>query len=84
MLVLFVLPTCVLDDNILHYSLKSYEGDIYYNHMLLMISGSFSIYLAYFLINNFHPTISLAFSFMIMCTAGFIYPSIHNLKNLPT
>ena len=79
-LVIIILSTSVLDANILHYSLKSYEGDIYFNHMILLVSGSLAIYLSYFLINNFHPALSLSFAFTIMCTAGFLYPPIHNMR----
>jgi hypothetical protein len=64
----------MLDDNILHYSLKTYEGDIYDNHLILVISGAFSSYLAYSLMQTFRPALALTMAFIIMGISGFIYP----------
>ena len=64
----------LLDENMLSFSLKTYEGDIYNNTVILIFSGGCASYLAYFLIDRFDPSLALSFSFSIMAIAGFMYP----------
>jgi hypothetical protein len=64
----------MLDDNMLHFSLKTYNGNIYDNHIVLVLSGAFSSYIAYSLITNFKPALALTMAFIIMGLSGFVYP----------
>lgn len=77
MLCLLVWCVCLLNDNMLHFSLKSYDGDIYNNTIILVISGIVALYLAYYFIKKFPPALSLTIAFGIMGFAGFVYPTIH-------
>ena len=74
LLSILVWCTCILDDNLLQYSVKNYEGNIYNNTLNMILSGALSIYLSFWLISHFHPALALTFSFMLMIVAGFIYP----------
>ena len=62
--------------------LKTYDGDIYNNHMILILSGPAATYLAYYLINRYHPAVALTISYCILSLAGFIYPQISTLRSL--
>lgn len=63
--------------------LKSYEGDIYNNTFVLIISGIIAMFLAYYLICKSHPTIALCITFMIMLfSSGLVYPSMGYLNSM--
>lgn len=67
----------IVDENILHFSLKQYEGDIYNNTLLLILSGTLATSLAFYLIKQLHPAFALAITFFIMFAPSFIYKLLH-------
>lgn len=80
---LCVLVWCVvlLNENMLSFMLKTYQGDIYDNMFVLIISGAIASYLAFFLIRLFQPALALTIAFVIMSiSGGFIYPSMSKLN----
>lgn len=73
--------TMLLNENVLAFMLKGYDGDIYNNMMALMLAGAVSQYVALMMICLLSPLNALASGFFIMCfSGGFLYPSISKLN----
>jgi hypothetical protein len=82
-LCILVWSVVLLDENMLSFMLKTYQGDIYNNMFALMLSGVAASYLAFYLVGKFEPALALAMGFMIMMIAsGFIYPFMGSLSSL--
>lgn len=72
----------ILNENILHFQLKTYEGDIYNNTLILVGSGFIAVSLGYTLIKFMHPAVALSVSFILTAVPGIFYPYIHSQKIL--
>jgi hypothetical protein len=65
----------------LSFMLKSYEGDIYNNMLVLVISGVFATFVGFRLIKTFNPTLALALGFFIITIPTLIiYPSMNKIN----
>lgn len=83
MLCLLVWCVVLLDENMLSFMLKTYQGDIYNNMAALILSGVVASYLAFYLIRKFEPSLALTLGFLVMAaSSGLIYPSTGFLTNL--
>ena len=83
MLCLLVWCVVILDENMLSFMLKTYQGDIYNNMAAIIISGVVASYLAFYLIRNFDPSLALTIGFLVMAvSAGFLYPSMGFINTL--
>mmetsp|Transcript_31670 Transcript_31670/g.30966 ORF Transcript_31670/g.30966 Transcript_31670/m.30966 type:complete len:135 (+) Transcript_31670:1179-1583(+) len=70
----------MLDDNLLSFMLKNYQGDIYNNMLVLIFSGFIASYMAYYLIGRMDPSLALGVAFSVLALAGgLIYPSMGSL-----
>ena len=82
-LCILVWSVVLLNENMLSFMLKSYNGDIYNNMFVLIVSGAFASYLALVFLTFFSPVISLLFAFVILTlSSSLVYPSMSWIESM--